>query len=334
MIQLSVERGEMLLSPRVPEGLQHIKVPGAQPQYGMWGANKLLLQSKPTSEAMIHDAYISQLESNQLVAQCQKGVLLFHLSLEGSIQYTVEGLSTILLHERAYTFYYVPFWLAHVASGLSANHSLLICIDPAYLHSFGLRFPHIRVILQRIKASHPVAVSDTPFIADYNLLSRVHELQRSSEDVSTVNLLYEVLDMALNKILHRQPAKPLQVSQEQIEKYYLVRRTIMANLQTEYTLRELAALADLNYYEVRDLFPRLFGVTTKNMLLEARMAYTEKELNAGQKMPAIAKALGYKDESGLRRAFTRFFGLAPNDYRLKFRKNNDEFGILAYQKSG
>jgi AraC-like DNA-binding protein len=300
----------------------------------MWGANKILLQSKSFGTGAAYLAYLHAPEANQLIAQHRNGILLMHISLEGSAEYQLEGLGHLLLHERAYTIYYVPFWLAHALPTFSPNRSMLICMDPSFLGKFTLQSGYIRNVLQKIESAHPVILSDTPYIADYPMLSQVNALMNTACERTCERLAHAILEAGLANMLKKRPPKIIKMSKVELEKFYRARKIITTHLKQEFSRRELSEMTGLSNYQIRDQFPQLFGVSTKTMLLEARMSLAGKMILAGDTIYAVAKTLGYSDESGLRRAFHQFHGLSPVQYRQEYRKNDDEFGISAYSKSG
>lgn len=95
---------------------------------------------------------------------------------------------------------------------------------------------------------------------------------------------------------------------------------IRGNLQADLTLEELAERADLSPRHFARKFKAAFGLTPADFVEELRLDEARWLLVGGEDtMSALAQTVGYTSDDSFRRAFERRYGIAPVEYRRRFR---------------
>jgi AraC-like DNA-binding protein len=94
------------------------------------------------------------------------------------------------------------------------------------------------------------------------------------------------------------------------------RRLVTANLDSPFSIREIARQAGMSESKLKRLFKARYGVTVFHYGLECRMKHALellrcKRLSVGQ----VAHAVGYTHQTSFAAAFSQFFGFPPNKAR-------------------
>ncbi|QGJ69919.1 Virulence regulon transcriptional activator VirF [Planctomycetales bacterium 10988] len=89
------------------------------------------------------------------------------------------------------------------------------------------------------------------------------------------------------------------------------------NLEAIRTVPEFAKRAKLSRYQLDRRMQRLFGLTSGQWLMKARIDQASRLLQTtDESIAAIAFSVGYSDQSAFSRQFRRTTGLTPGEYRL------------------
>jgi AraC family transcriptional regulator len=99
-------------------------------------------------------------------------------------------------------------------------------------------------------------------------------------------------------------------------KQKLVVEFIEANLAEEISLARLAKLADLSRYHFAHAFRQTFGVAPHRYHLARRMERATKLLvHSTLPVTQIALRVGFRETSSFTRAYRRYAGVTPSEYR-------------------
>lgn len=100
---------------------------------------------------------------------------------------------------------------------------------------------------------------------------------------------------------------------EQVEK---VKAYIDEHLKEELNAEDMALQWDVSVYKLKAGIKQLCGKSFSLYLKERRLQKGgELLLNSNKIIYEIARDCGYKDETGFYRAFRKYFGQTPDDYR-------------------
>ena len=91
---------------------------------------------------------------------------------------------------------------------------------------------------------------------------------------------------------------------------------IEAHLQSQISLRDLAAVADLSEFHLQRMFKQSCGISPYGYLLNRRMERARLMLTGAEPIAQIATACGFSSQSHLTRAFKTMTGMTPLAYRL------------------
>lgn len=82
------------------------------------------------------------------------------------------------------------------------------------------------------------------------------------------------------------------------------------------TGEELASFAGFSTYHFYRIFRTLVGVTIMNYVTKRKLQFALYELSMGEKVLDIALNYGFETHAGFTKAFKKYFGYAPNFYRI------------------
>ncbi len=91
--------------------------------------------------------------------------------------------------------------------------------------------------------------------------------------------------------------------------------TVAANLDTRFTLNELAAAAGRSTWHLNVLFRRWTTFTIHEYATCLRMSHAAKEIARGVKIEAVARSVGYLSARSFYRQFSDWFGTTPTALR-------------------
>lgn len=147
----------------------------------------------------------------------------------------------------------------------------------------------------------------------YRFMSENVKRDASSKMICT-SLIYEIL-----AILDRLVRKNLKAKQKKYSNYYVLKAdSILAQRFTEkITLKSVAEELDITPNYLSFLFKNGTGIGFSDRLCELRMSQAKAMLSDGSfSISEIAQAVGFNDESHLRRRFKQYFGISVKEYRL------------------
>ncbi|SEW15530.1 AraC-type DNA-binding protein [Chitinophaga arvensicola] len=316
-LKLSSSRfGELPLSNVMPDQYAHLAIPGTQLRSASWAKNSLVLQCRQSGPFSIYHSLLSGSQPDHLNASYLQGVVVLHLSLQGTIRYQVQGLSPIVLHERSYTIYYAPVWLAKIHITDNTSRSILLCMAPDVFHKHSFRFERAKEVLWRMRENEPTKLSKHRLIADYNLLMM---LGNALEGGGDIDWQAEAADYAIEMTLLKNSTPKNKLSDDEIGRVYQIREIITSDLKVTHTTEELSKATDLNHYQLRTWFSLVYGMSISDYRIETKIRRAVELLNKGEKVVVIASQVGYS-ESQLRRTFSDYFGCTIQEYTRGLRK--------------
>ncbi len=96
--------------------------------------------------------------------------------------------------------------------------------------------------------------------------------------------------------------------------------TVVADLSADHRLAALAERAAISERHLTRLFRRELGMSPGRYIEQVRVEAAQAQLTAsGDGMATIARRCGFGSEESMRRVFQKVLGIAPSDYRRRFR---------------
>jgi AraC-like DNA-binding protein len=103
------------------------------------------------------------------------------------------------------------------------------------------------------------------------------------------------------------------LSSEHEEQMHQVKALLDANLDQQWSLKELARLVGSNEFSLKKYFKEVFGETVFGYLLQKRMETAKDELcKPGSSISEIAQRIGYKHPTHFTAAFKKYYGILPS----------------------
>lgn len=159
----------------------------------------------------------------------------------------------------------------------------------------------------------------TVLAEDFRRLHQAIMTDGEVEEKETLFLLF--IEVLLQHYTHTPPLTPVIEEQETIA-------TVCAYLETHYdqkiTLEELCEHVHLNKHSLVRQFTRKKGITPYRYLETYRIMKAKELLEQGHSLVETADRTGFYDQSHFTNYFSRFIGLTPNQYRMIFKKGNEE----------
>lgn len=111
-----------------------------------------------------------------------------------------------------------------------------------------------------------------------------------------------------------------QLQRTEVERIHYAREILTRQLDDPPSLLELARMAGLNDFALKQGFHQVFGTTVFGYLREYRLTEARQLLSTSElKIQEIAELVGFKNRGYFAAAFREKFGLSPSQYRLQYR---------------
>jgi AraC-like DNA-binding protein len=145
-------------------------------------------------------------------------------------------------------------------------------------------------------------------------LSEINDQDKLSDlyySIKTHELIYLLFD----KLLGRGPEKQSPVNKADIDKLYVIRTAVLADLSLPPQLSALAKMAGMSETKMKQLFKQTFGDTIYNYYQNERMQEAGFLLkHAGYSVSEVGYRLGFSNLSHFSRLFEKHFGITPKKY--------------------
>lgn len=139
--------------------------------------------------------------------------------------------------------------------------------------------------------------------------STVSESLHSADSAAVKNMFLRLmLSMRLDI-----PPKDVQMDEDVVRK---IRHYIDTNYEKDISLITLSKHFFISKYQISRLFKKQFGINYSDYILKVRMEAAEMILaNSNEKIDDIARRVGFEETSYFSRVFSKYFGMAPREYR-------------------
>ena len=92
---------------------------------------------------------------------------------------------------------------------------------------------------------------------------------------------------------------------------------MQAHLAEKITLKIIAAYCGVSVSTVTQLFQKKMNMTFHGYITHQRMQAAQTLIASGVPLEQVGKQVGYQDHSTFYRAFHRYFGMSPREYRIR-----------------
>jgi AraC-like DNA-binding protein len=146
------------------------------------------------------------------------------------------------------------------------------------------------------------------------LISEINERNKLSDLFYSIKA-HEMIYLLFDKLLDRDRDKQSPVNKSDIDKLYLIRTEVLADLGRPPHLSELAVKSGMSETKMKYLFKQTFGDTIYNFYQNERMQEAGFLLkHAGYSVSEAGYRLGFSNLSHFSRLFEKHFGTTPKKY--------------------
>ncbi len=134
---------------------------------------------------------------------------------------------------------------------------------------------------------------------------------------------YEILSHFFSQRKHDdQEACPFLESEGSVAKIRMAKKIVSHRLYDPPSLVELSNLVDLNEYQLKAGFKKIFGASVFEYIQDQKMIQAKKMLDSGtMRVKEVSTRVGYSSPSHFIVAFKRSFGITPKKYLLSRNAN-------------
>jgi AraC-like DNA-binding protein len=216
-----------------------------------------------------------------------------------------------------------------IASTALATETFFPADVEVYFGVIGIRRQVLSELLRTGKVSGPLETilqGNALFFYHEKMLPEVVRVLKQISEINEQNklsdLLYsikahEMIYLLFNKLLDRGDGKQSPVNKSDIDKLYLIRTAVLADMGQPPQLAALAKMAGMSETKMKQLFKQTFGDTIYNYYQNERMQEAGFLLkHAGYSVSETGYRLGFSNLSHFSRLFEKHYGITPKKYTL------------------
>lgn len=160
--------------------------------------------------------------------------------------------------------------------------------------------------------NHPVFIPTADCSNIYDIIMSIYE--RSDEEYFCMGKVYEFF----NTVVRYSSREKSQEVDSQLMYVTKVIRYIQVNYSGALSVDEIAKLLGLNRSYLTRLFKKSTGQSPQEYIFSYRMKQAASLLlESDQSVQYVAFSVGYSDSFTFSKAFKRYYGVSPRDYRLE-----------------
>ena len=216
-----------------------------------------------------------------------------------------------------------------IASTALATETFFPANTEVYFGVIGIRRQVLATLLRIAEISGPMETilhSNALFFYHEKMLPEVVRVLKQVSEINAENklsdLLYsikahEMIYLLFDKLLDRIAGKQSPVNKSDIDKLYVIRTAILADMGQPPQLNVLAKMAGMSETKMKQLFKQVFGDTIYNYYQNERMQEAGFLLkHAGYSVSEVGYRLGFSNLSHFSRLFEKHYGITPKKYTL------------------
>ena len=160
------------------------------------------------------------------------------------------------------------------------------------------------------------AIADSALVAGFRSLHRA--LERRSEIAEIRERLIQTFAYMFER--SRTGVRLIDAAPDDRARFRKVAAVVRAHRLDDLCLDKLAAVADLNVFQLIRLFKRVMGLTPHAYLVQLRLDDARMLMRHGMPIAQAAMAAGFYDQSALTNHFRRSYGITPRQYANAVRR--------------
>jgi len=249
--------------------------------------------------------------------------LQMHFELGGSTYYTAKdyGGMDCSIPEGYHTLFYFPALYGHLVYpatnkkfGIEIEISLNYLKqafngDLSVLGAFANDIDHERPAMLGGK-SFPITAKIKEILLGMYYCPFVDQLKK----IYIEGKLLELLSVQIAQLMQKDTPSPTgKLRSEELEKIMEARKIIEGNLETPFSIEEMAKIIGINRTKLQKNFKEVHGNTIYGLIADLRMEKAQELLRTekSMKIAEIAQKIGYKNPNHFSAAYKRKFGSIP-----------------------
>ncbi|MBB6107856.1 AraC-type DNA-binding protein [Mucilaginibacter lappiensis] len=214
-----------------------------------------------------------------------------------------------------------------IASTALGTETFFPAYSEVYFGVIGIRRQVLLSLLRIDQVSGPletILFGNTMFFYHEKMNPEVQRILKQISEINDQNKLsdlyygikaHELIYLLFDKLLDRGIEKQSPVNKADIDKLYVIRTAVLADLSQPPQLNALAKFAGMSETKMKQLFKQTFGDTIYNYYQNERMQEAGFLLkHAGYSVSETGYRLGFSNLSHFARLFEKHYGITPKKY--------------------
>ncbi|MNL45156.1 Regulatory protein PchR [compost metagenome] len=130
--------------------------------------------------------------------------------------------------------------------------------------------------------------------------------------------MIELLVLQLSQFEQAESDEPMnRLTKEDLDKMHEVKEILIANIDSQFSLRTLAHMVGTNEFNLKKNFKAAFGTTVYGYFNQYKMEQAKVMLLEGDsKISEVSSKIGYKHATHFTSAFKKYFGYLPTRIKM------------------
>jgi AraC-like DNA-binding protein len=240
--------------------------------------------------------------------------------LKNDIHYHLEGFPESVALKDQFNITYIPAIRCQYNFEKGKEYACFgIHFESHWLKQWEHSLPLLKDFLEKSDFKTPAMIGKTNSTTTPEMMVVIQDLLRYTYSGALRKMyleakVIELLRLALERITSDSNIpKPNTFRPEDIKKIQAVREFLLENLDTSYSISDLANKMDINPSKLKRGFKQLFGVTVHSFLFDGRMQKAKALLqDTDTPIKNISWISGYKSLPNFSAAFKKKFGYPPS----------------------
>lgn len=320
----SERKGEIPYCGIVPASLTNYSVSEEPASAAAWECGDTLYQEFDWGVGIRYTNYLMG-EDDRVRVTAERPQLALQFIIGNSFYTDWQGLGKRIDHEASFNMYYVPFLDQTV--DLKKSRRLYRKIELQYplaqLKELAPYFPLMEKFLEQVDQGNPTLLHSSNQVASSEMLTGVRQILHNAytppvKKIHTQAKSMSTLIYAMEAFNKCKPGVPPRLTHYEAEQVYQAKDHLLDNIDTPISLANLASLVGTNKFKLNVGFKEVYGVTVFDFYLNARMEKAQfLLLDSDDSIETIAYLTGYNDLYSFSRAFKKYFGASPRQYRAR-----------------
>lgn len=321
--------GQLQFTSDIPEHLKTYTLRGARCQAAAGAFGYMLRQQLRVQHFYIQYNRFCFSENEQLTVMREAPLLELQFNLEAPIGYHFERLGNLSFLKSSYNIIYLPALSYELYCEKDVSYQTFsVHFHRDYLFAVASHFSAMSELLQHMRIGQASVLHRLCPAAPIEVLNIIQEILKCkySGEVLQIYLTARITELLF--LCFEQDVLPPLVTSIHLWKTDLdgieaTRRDMLENPQQAFSLAGLALKAGMNKDKLSRGFRMVVGTPLFDYLLQARMSKAKLLLLTTEfSVSDIGYEVGYQDIHSFSKAFKKFYGLSPHQYRKKFERRH------------